>query len=416
MNKSFSNIIIGKSKGYINSIIEATEDEWRKQIIPKMFEGIIKSKGVIVTEIIRNVETDPDKLHAKLKSFTGHLKSEKWDEEERKLQEAYMRKFIKSNDERIILLVDTSDISKKYAEKMEYIHKVRDGSASAKEVKIANGYHTFEAYLKNGKQLAPFLNFPFSLEDKKTKSMNDAIMLGYGNIREVLGGINCLAVEDRGFDSRENYKMARENEIDLLVRMNNNRILYDESGDRLGNVEKVAEKMNYDNVTDMWVKKKKNKKPKKILVEYGYKTVYLDKSGKNSYTFMCARKGEWKIYLITNLFVKHKYECEKLIRMYGWRWKAEEAIRFMKTAINIEGIRVWYFRAIRRLIMIAFWVMGLISLLIEELSSKNLQKLFKIGKSRDNKVNFEFYKAFRGLNALLVCLFVQKGGFGGGVL
>ena len=65
-------------------------------------------------------------------------------------------KYIKKES---LLILDLSDISKKYAEHMQYLGKVRDGSEGV----IANGYWTCQVLGMEGDQLIPLYGQSFVL-------------------------------------------------------------------------------------------------------------------------------------------------------------------------------------------------------------------------------------------------------------
>jgi len=401
MKKPLYTHIIGKKDKFINRILSSTTDAWRKQKVPLLFEGILRSEGVLVTEIARQVQSDPDKLHGELKSLTNHLKSVKWDEDELKAQQEYIRYIAGEKKDRLVILTDTSDIAKKYAEKMENLGRIRDASLSMDFPVIANGYHTFETYVRLGDTVAPLLNFPFSLEDANTASMNHAIRVGYRTLREALPDTPTLFVEDRGFDSAENYAICGEFGHDFLVRQRGDRILYTANGSRMGSTLAVAERMELDHTARFFVKKDDERKSRKRLFDYDFKTVFLDNSGKKPYSLIVVRRGAWIMCLLTSIPVTNQYECEGLIRFYVLRWKVEESIRFVKSTINIESVRVLSFRAVKRLLMFAYWAMGFLGVLQLELPGRVLNELIRLGKPRKFKVEFLFYRIIKGLKVLL---------------
>ncbi|MCX7012407.1 MAG: hypothetical protein NTW86_07575 [Candidatus Sumerlaeota bacterium] len=76
--------------------------------------------------------------------------------------------------ERTLLVVDGSDIAKPYAAKMEYLARVRDGSAKA----LANGYWLCQVVGVEcgGAQIVPLVNHLWSQEAPKFRSENAEIL------------------------------------------------------------------------------------------------------------------------------------------------------------------------------------------------------------------------------------------------
>ena len=115
----------------------------RRFVIEAVY-GILSSQSVLLTEIGRSLEGEV-KLKKVVERFCRQLgKAELWLSIHRELLSEISFK-IKENT---LLILDISDIRKKYGQRMEYIAEVRDGS----ENEIGKGYclHVKGAYL-NGK-------------------------------------------------------------------------------------------------------------------------------------------------------------------------------------------------------------------------------------------------------------------------
>jgi len=69
--------------------------------------------------------------------------------------------------------------------------------------------------------------------------------------------------------------------------------------------------------------------------------------------------------LLTNLPVENFDDAEKVLRLYIRRWECEEAIRFLKTQVNLEKIRTFSWNAICRLVLLAVLVMIYLGWLVE---------------------------------------------------
>ena len=123
------------------------------------------------------------------------------------------------------MIVDLSDLIKKYARRMEHLGEVRDGS----ENKIGNGYWVCEVVgAEVGcSEIIPLAQRPWSQKAEGFVSENDEIL---GMVREVLEATNNrgILVLDRGGDRRLFYqRWVPDESIDFIIRQRGDRdVLY----------------------------------------------------------------------------------------------------------------------------------------------------------------------------------------------
>ena len=112
-------------------------DKTARRFVIEMVYGILSSQSVLLTEIGRSLEEDV-KLKKRVERFCRHLgKNEIWLSIHREL----LSRVSWMINEKTLLILDISDVQKKYARKMEYMATVRDGS----ENELGNGYWTLHA-------------------------------------------------------------------------------------------------------------------------------------------------------------------------------------------------------------------------------------------------------------------------------
>jgi len=70
--------------------------------------------------------------------------------------------------------------------------------------------------------------------------------------------------------------------------------------------------------------------------------------------------------LLTNLPVEGTKNVARVLRYYIRRWECEEAIRFLKSQVDLEKIRTFSWRAIERLVLLAVLVMVYLGWITEE--------------------------------------------------
>jgi len=102
------------------------------RFVKEMIYGISSSGSVVLTKIARSLE-EPLRLHDTHKRLSANLANEEINDRISAQVLAQGAKRIKPDT---LLIVDPTDLIKKYARKMENLAEVRDGS----EKKIGNGY------------------------------------------------------------------------------------------------------------------------------------------------------------------------------------------------------------------------------------------------------------------------------------
>ena len=89
-----------------------------------MVYGIMTRQSVRLSEVVRSLEENIPPIRTENR-LSINLACENL---QNVLQEALAKRYKKHIEKNSLLVLDLSDISKKYAQKMEYLARVRDGS------------------------------------------------------------------------------------------------------------------------------------------------------------------------------------------------------------------------------------------------------------------------------------------------
>ena len=92
--------------------------------------------------------------------------------------------------------------------------------------------------------------------------------------------------------------------------------------------------------------------------------------------------------------------AHKCRSFYRRRWRAEDGIRFLKSEVSLERVRVMSRRALEQTINIAALAMTVIALIARE-PAEWLTELPRAGGTRQTRANFLFYRIRRSLAHLL---------------
>ncbi len=294
--------------------------------------GISASGSVRLTEIGRALEEKID-LHATHKRLSRNLADENL---EHNLGRNVLQLGGKHINEDTLLIVDPSDIQKKYAKKMQYLADVRDGS----EDTIGKGYWLCEVVgcEVGSNEITPLAQELWSQDAPDFKSDNDQILRLVERVRQSTGGRGII-VYDRGSDRRRLLvPWTQDNSCRYLVRQRGDRhLLYKrkaKSGMELASSCKTPYAAK--------IIKEKEGEEKTYFIEFGFMPVRLPECPKRP-LWLVVVKGLGKkpiMILTTEPMRRNRKVLWWAVEAYLTRWRVEDTIRFIKQSYDFEDIRV----------------------------------------------------------------------------
>ena len=366
-----------------------------KFVIDMMF-GLSRSQSVLLSDIARSLDENI-KLRYTIERLSSHLDNMN-DHEIAILRNNYNKLVLKNIDKEPLVLLDDSEIIKKYGKKFEDLCMVRDASSLKDD--IYPGYHVCEATVvtKNEKQPISLYSHIYSSESSGFKSMNDETLKSIEYVKSVIEG-RCTFVCDRGYDANIYYDYfidKNENEDDFVIRLKENRILLFK-----GKAKKVGE----------IAQRRKGKVKMKMYFSKGDAEVYVSHTrvelprhkGKTLYLVIIYGLSEEKpMMLLTNKVIKNKKDVHKIVRAYMSRWRIEENFRFKKQQYGFENMRVRKLKAMNTLNMMLMMHIGHIGMLAEKVDKKLLViKMIERGKSIKGRTYLWYYQISRGIKEIL---------------
>jgi hypothetical protein len=224
----------------------------------------------------------------------------------------------------------------------------------------------------------PLVNFPYSLLDPQYPSRRHARREAYRRIAEATGKRGVL-IQDRGFDSEGNFEDLNEFGLKGLVRLVGNRGLQDASGQGLGIVTDFVAtwRLRFTALASgRWVDGEETLVP----VAYDWLPVRLPSVEGLYYLIAirrCQEPADGGMYLLTNVPLLSPFDVVRMMRFYHHRWRVEDSIQFIKEELGIERVRTLNFRPLRRLLQVAYWIMGILSELRIRLTPKQLDEVIR---------------------------------------
>jgi len=180
--------------------------------------GILSKQSVRVSEVARSLN-EPIRLIKTENRLCRELGR-------RELGERITEKVIEEGAFHVkkdtLLIIDPSDVTKKYAKKMEYLAEVRDGS----EKTIGKGYWTVRvvgAELETVK-IIPLYERLYSQEAPDYDSENTETLKAVDRVRRHVGD-RGIWVMNRGGDRRKLFAPFLDREIGFIVRLEGDRHL-----------------------------------------------------------------------------------------------------------------------------------------------------------------------------------------------
>ena len=250
-----------------------------------------------------------------------------------------------------LLIVDPSDLSKKYAKKMEYLTRVRDGS----EHDLANGYwmlHIVGAELESN-TLVPLYQRLWSQDAPDFVSENEEILRGVDAVMAHVGR-RGIFVYDRGGDRINLFGPFLDRQARFLVRLVGNRDLVHNHKTLLAReVARTCPCRFAKTITRI-----DGDKEKVFHLRFGFRKVRLPERPEPLYLLVIHGFGKEPLMLLTTEALRQSYKCLwRMVRAYLKRWRIEETIRYVKTCYDLENVRVLNYQGLQNLMPLLLAVM-----------------------------------------------------------
>lgn len=304
--------------------------------------GILSSQSCIVRKLAQSLRerVSSKKIQERL---IYHLDKP---ELNKKLSDNLLQRQCRKLDNSSLILIDPSDIVKKYAKKMEGLSRVRDGN----DGKWKTGYDALDIIGLNKKDdnLTVFpIHSQFHSSTVDIDTMKNKL---FDRIVDII--INSrnrgTFIFDRGFDDKKVIKELDQHNASYIIRMKKNRVVYNDGNKQ--NIKEIAEntKLCYH-----------FKPQKNVKISAGLTSINiplnphpLKKPSFAKANLVVARikskdnKGRWRselFFLLCHLN-DHNMTNRELVQFtlesYRLRWKIEEVHRQVKTDFGWENMQL----------------------------------------------------------------------------
>ena len=318
-----------------------------QRFVSEMVYGIQASESVLLTEIGRTLE-EPISLRK------THIRLS------RNLQRPGLGGVVQDNvltlaapqiDRDTLLIIDPSDIAKKYARKMEFLATVRDGSAHD----FASGYWTLHIIGTHvdSNRMVPLYQRLWSSKAPDFVSENDEIMRGVDAVCTHTGGCGVW-VMDRGGDRINLFDPLLDREARFLVRLRGDRHLV-HNGQTM-TAKEIALGCRCKHRKS--IIRLREGREEALDLSFGFRRVRLPERAERLYLLVIHGFGAEPLMLLTTEPLRASYRCLWYwVRAYIKRWAIEETIRYMKTCYDLENVRILNYAGLQNLMALLLAVL-----------------------------------------------------------
>jgi hypothetical protein len=245
-----------------------------------------------------------------------------------------------------LLVLDLSDVTKKYAEKMENMGRVRDGS----EKELGWGYWTLNIVGANtkGTKLVPLYGRLFSHAVGGHESENEEIREAVGEVAEVVGK-RGIWVMDRGGDRRYIFNYLVPNKLRFLIRVRADRGLQTAQGiDSAVSLARSCPMVFHETIV-----REEAGQERLIHLACGLRKVRLPNRREELTLVVVKGFGQEPLMILTNLNVRRsRKSIWHVVVSYITRWRIEDVIRFVKQSYHLEDIRCLTYHRLQALMVL----------------------------------------------------------------
>ncbi len=364
------------------------------RFIREMIYGIQASQSVVLTKIGRTLEEQVSikKVEERLSRQLFRMGLGQ------RLQENLLNLASGLVGRDTLLILDTSDIRKKYARKMQYLGHVHDGS----EDEIGSGYWTCNVVATEveGSGIVPLVGRLYSAEAPGFVSENRELL----TVMEIVAGAvrkRGIWVIDRGGDRRKLIEPMLKRQYRFLIRLIGNRYLVWSGKEVIASdLAKDCPMLYYETIV-----KVDDGKEKVYHLEFGYRNVKLP--GMEEALGLLVVKGFGKepmLLLTTEPLRKSRKALWRLIRAYIRRWAIEETIRYIKQSYELEDVRVLNYQSLCNIMPMVWAAAYFAAVLLDTKSKLKVMAgyLLKAAKRVFGIPEFHYYCIADGLTSIFM--------------
>ena len=372
-----------------SGILSQDLDKTARRFVQEAVYGIMASQSVMLTEIGRQLESRVSLKKIEERFSRQLIKPKLWASIHARV--LFMaRSRVKENT---LLILDLSDLKKKYAEKMEHMATVRDGSDHGE---LVHGYWTNQiiAAEVGSEQITPLHFSLYSQASPEFAGENNQIIQAMDQVGGALDNKGIWVI-DRGGDRDALFEPLLQNKRDFIVRLVGSRDFIYQGNKARSLWLAFACRSPYKR---SFVRLKQGKEVQ-YNIRYGSVPVQLpDIDGQLNMVVVQGISSKPMI-LLTTLRMNTEKDLWFVIQAYMKRWSVEETIRFIKQTYDLENIRVLKCARLQNMMALLLAVFFFISVVLDQSQKLSIMAghILKNAKRVFGIPDFKYYALGDGL-------------------
>lgn len=363
-----------------------------QRFVSEMVYGIQAAQSVMLTEVARTLE-EPISLHKTHDRLSRNLQRK---ELEKTVQHNVLQMASGHIGQDTLLVLDPSDVSKKYAQKMEHLAWVRDGSAHD----LALGYWTLHVIGAEvgSSRITPLFQRLYSAQAPDFVSENEEILGAVDTVRAHLGGKGVWVI-DRGGDRINLFGPLLERKARFLIRLLGNRHLVYNGKTMLA--REVAQTCRCDHRKT--IARIQGKQERVYELRFGFRRVCLPGRNEPLYLLVVHGFGEEPLMLLTTEPLRSSFKSLWYwVRAYIKRWSVEDTIRYVKTCYDLENVRVLNYQGLQNLMPLVLAAMFFAACVLDHDTRLRLMASYveRAAKRLFGIPDFKYYALADGLSVM----------------
>jgi hypothetical protein len=373
-----------------SGILSQDLDKTAQRFIREAVYGIMASQSVMLTEIGRRLESRVSLKKIEERFSRQLIKPGIW---------GFLHKRILSLasnrvKDRTLLILDISDVKKKYAEKMEYLTQVHDGS----EDEIVDGYWTNQVIAAEvgSNEITPLHMSLYSQDSPDFTSENDEILAAIDQVGDAVQNRGIWVI-DRGADRDAIFEPLLQKQRDFIIRMVGTRDLIHQGKTVRSLWLAFACTLPYQKS----IMKIIDGKEVMFNLSFGYVKAKLPDMDTPLHMVVVRGLSSKPMMLLTTLEIgPSQKDVWFVVQAYLRRWGVEETIRFIKQTYDLENIRVLKYTRLQNMMALLLAVFYFAAVILDQNQKLTIMTgyILKSAKRVFGIPDFKYYALGDGLS------------------
>jgi hypothetical protein len=374
-----------------SGILSQDLDKTAQRFVREAIYGIMASQSVMLTEIGRQLESPVSMKKIEERFSRQLIKSRIWG----CLHHRILSLASNRVKDKTLLILDLSDVKKKYAEKMEYLAKVHDGSEDGD---IVDGYWTNQVIATEvgSNEITPLHMSLYSQNSPDFTSENDEILAAIDQVGEAVQGRGIWVI-DRGADRDAIFEPLLNKNRDFIIRMVGTRdLIYQEETVRslwLAFACRLPYQKSIVKIID----------GKEVMFNLSFGHVKVQLPDMDTPLNMVVVRGisSKPMMLLTTLDLGvGQKDVWFVVQAYLKRWSVEETIRFIKQTYDLENIRVLRYARLQNMMALLLAVFYFVAVILDQNQKLTIMAghILKSAKRVFGIPDFKYYALGDGLS------------------